>query len=168
MKTRPQLIFLILAGAVMGILFIPAVARIDVGNHMPLGLGVLNILLFVAVLLLPVIVVLTPLLAIVFILTLSSRSSGNEDTKNFADAFKQMHKAAKQGDAFSQFEIGTMYEQGKGVERDYAEAYFWLSLSGNPLNRGNEVKVHLSADQLAEAERRIESWKRAHPDPDSK
>ena len=34
-------------------------------------------------------------------------------------------KAAEQGDAEAQFNLGLMYENGKGVRRDYAEAMKW-------------------------------------------
>lgn len=40
-------------------------------------------------------------------------------------------KAARQGDAESQFNLGYMYLQGKGVSHDYAKARYWFELSSN-------------------------------------
>ena len=34
-------------------------------------------------------------------------------------------KAAEQGDAFAQHNLGFMYENGRGVAQDYAEAMRW-------------------------------------------
>lgn len=40
-------------------------------------------------------------------------------------------KAARQGDAESQFNPGYMYLQGKGVSHDYAKARYWFELSSH-------------------------------------
>ena len=37
----------------------------------------------------------------------------------------ELHKAAKQGDAFAQFNLGVMYYNGDGVPQDYSEAAKW-------------------------------------------
>ena len=40
-------------------------------------------------------------------------------------AFKRCLKAAEQGDADAQFNLGVMYEQGNGVKKDYTQAAKW-------------------------------------------
>ena len=41
------------------------------------------------------------------------------------DKFKKVKKAAEQGDALAQYELGRHYSQGKGVGQDYAAAVKW-------------------------------------------
>ena len=43
-----------------------------------------------------------------------------------AAAVKWYRKAAEQGDAVSQYNLGICYLSGKGVPRDYVEAAKWL------------------------------------------
>ena len=42
---------------------------------------------------------------------------------------KWYRKAAEQGYAFAQSQLGEMYAKGEGVERDYVKAYAWSSLA---------------------------------------
>lgn len=52
----------------------------------------------------------------------SSRSSkGKED-----DVVKEMQKAAKKGDTTAQYNLGTLYREGRGVTEDDAEAAKWF------------------------------------------
>ena len=44
---------------------------------------------------------------------------------NFKLASEEFLKAAEQGDATAQFNLGVMYDKGGGVTRDYAEAVRW-------------------------------------------
>ncbi|MDH3236228.1 MAG: sel1 repeat family protein [Alphaproteobacteria bacterium] len=43
----------------------------------------------------------------------------------WADSAAAVQTLAKQGDAKAQFALGTMYRDGQGVARDYAEALRW-------------------------------------------
>ena len=45
-------------------------------------------------------------------------------------------KAAEQGDALAQTNLGALYANGNGVERDDARAYAWTSLAAG---QGNET-----------------------------
>jgi hypothetical protein len=38
-------------------------------------------------------------------------------------------KAAEQGDARAQFNLGVLYYMGNGVAQDFAKAYFWFNLA---------------------------------------
>jgi uncharacterized protein len=42
---------------------------------------------------------------------------------------------AEEGNPTAQFLLGVMYAQGKGVQKDFVSAYFWLSMSAE---QGNE------------------------------
>jgi TPR repeat protein len=45
------------------------------------------------------------------------------------EAVKWFRKAAEQGDARAQFDLGRLYEAGRGISRNTVEAYAWFSLS---------------------------------------
>ena len=51
--------------------------------------------------------------------------AGEVYLENDAEAVKWYLKAAKQGNAKSQFNLGAMYENGKGVSKNDAEAARW-------------------------------------------
>ena len=40
-------------------------------------------------------------------------------------------KSAQQGDPISQYNLGVMYKDGKGVNKDIGEAIFWLEKASN-------------------------------------
>ena len=40
-------------------------------------------------------------------------------------------KAAEQGDATAQFNLGAMYEDGRGVPQDFIQAHKWLNLAAS-------------------------------------
>ena len=49
--------------------------------------------------------------------------------QDYKEAVKWYTKAAEQGDAGAQFNLGSMYRNGQGVPQNYKEAYVWLSLA---------------------------------------
>ena len=53
----------------------------------------------------------------------------NLENQNYQESVKWYQKAAKQGHAKAQFNLGVMYANGKGVKQDYAKAkeYFGLA-----------------------------------------
>ena len=48
---------------------------------------------------------------------------------DYDTALKEWRPLAEQGDALAQFNMGVMYEQGKGVPQDYQEAGRWFRLA---------------------------------------
>jgi TPR repeat protein len=50
------------------------------------------------------------------------RYSGKGAPQDFAEAVKWFRKAAEQGDAEAQNNLGAIYAQGQGVQRDYIRA----------------------------------------------
>ncbi|WAW10780.1 sel1 repeat family protein [Oxalobacter vibrioformis] len=57
---------------------------------------------------------------------------GFMDEKKSAEWFR---KSAEQGNMFGQYNLGQMYKQGKGVKRDYQQAFKWFSRAAE---KGNE------------------------------
>jgi TPR repeat protein len=57
--------------------------------------------------------------------------------------------------------LGLLYMEGRGVPKDFVQAYFWFRLRGSEQNAA-EAKEHLSPAQLLGAERLIDEWKRQH------
>jgi len=47
------------------------------------------------------------------------------NSKDFGRAAIAFGKAAAQGDALAQFNLGLMYAKGRGVAQDYVQAAFW-------------------------------------------
>ena len=99
------------------------------------------------------------------------RDGGKEFERDLAKAAEWYRKAADQGDVGAQGMMGTFYSMGQGVEQDYAEAYYWLDLAAavkGPkqtqfANYRQMMGAHITADELAEVQKRAVAWKAAHP-----
>ncbi len=86
-----------------------------------------------------------------------------------AEAARWYRRAAEQGDALAQRNLGTMYILGKGVPQDDVEAYKWLNLSaaqGNESAKKNRdfASKRLTPEQRAQAQQLAREWK---PKPES-
>jgi TPR repeat protein len=84
--------------------------------------------------------------------------------KNDAEAVKWYRRAADQGMADAQYNLGVMYVSGAGVPKNDAEAYFWWNLAaaqGNENAKTNRdiVEKKMTREQIAEAQRRSAAWK---------
>ena len=87
-----------------------------------------------------------------------------------AEAFKWYRRAAKQGHATAQYNLGVMYAKGDGVETDRVEAYVWFTLA---TARGDEeakkirdiARRLLSPKMLEVAEARIRALSAGRVDP---
>ena len=83
-------------------------------------------------------------------------------------AFRWMSAAAEQGHAAAQHSLGLMYAKGRGVPRDYVEAYKWFNLAVEDndemlkdaavYNR-DLVASKMTPAQIAEAQRLAREWK---------
>jgi len=51
------------------------------------------------------------------------------DRGDYKTVFEKLKPLAEQGDALAQFNLGSIYYQGKGVSQDYKEAAKWFRLS---------------------------------------
>ena len=74
-----------------------------------------------------------------------------------AEAMKWFRKAAEQGDATGQYNLGVMYANGEGVPEDYVLAYAWWNLAAaRGHKKADEAKdtlrLRMTADQIARAQ----------------
>jgi uncharacterized protein len=91
--------------------------------------------------------------------------------QDYNEAVKWYRKAAEQGNAPAQSNLGFMYENGHGVAQDFVQALMWLTLSvaGFP---ASEIESHdkavsdrdlvaskMTPAQIAEAWRLAREWK---------
>ena len=78
--------------------------------------------------------------------------------KDAAEAVKLWRKAADQGIAEAQYNLGFMYYNGVGVPKDAAEAYAWCSLASisddDARKRRDELEKSLTPEQKARAKQR--------------
>jgi TPR repeat protein len=73
-------------------------------------------------------------------------------------------KAAEQGDADAQVNLGILYGMGQGVPQDYAAAHMWFNLAAA---RGNKdavkgrdmVIAKMTPAQVVEAQKLAREWK---------
>ncbi len=84
-------------------------------------------------------ILLKPLM--VLILAITSLNASDEEqyqkamqayrAKDYVGSLKGLLALAKKGNARAQFNIGAMYDNGKGVRQDYHEAVKWYKLAAN-------------------------------------
>ena len=78
-------------------------------------------------------------------------------------------KAAAQGDAWAQFNLGVDYSEGRNVPQDYVQAYAWFSLAASIVSpdylrematgRRDIEATKMTPAQIAEAQRLARKWK---------
>jgi hypothetical protein len=90
---------------------------------------------------------------------------------DMAQAAEWYRKAAEQGDSGAQATLGVLYSMGQGVPQSYADAYYWFDLAAR-IEGSNQEKyaayrqmsgAHITADELADVQRRATKWLAAHP-----
>ena len=80
--------------------------------------------------------------------------------QNYAEAAKWWRLAADQGNTFAQYNLGTLYDDGKGVPQNKAEALKWYHLAAERGNDGAQFNVGvLHFAGVAVPENRIEAAK---------
>lgn len=84
--------------------------------------------------------------------------------QNDAEGAKWNLYAAERGDDRYQYRIGLMYEEGRGVPRDYVRAYMWYSIASSngesaAAYHRDQVGEKMTPDQIAEAQRLAKEWK---------
>ena len=81
-------------------------------------------------------------------------------------------KAAEQGDADAQYNLGGMYGKGEGVPQDDVEAYKWFNLATTYADAEQREEFaegrdflaeRLTPEQRADAQRRAREFFEAHP-----
>lgn len=84
--------------------------------------------------------------------------TGNGVPQDYKKALQWFSKAAEQGEALAQYNLGLMYFNGFGVPQDYVQAYKWFNLSaaqGNEKARENRDSLlkKMTSAQIAEGQR---------------
>ena len=65
---------------------------------------------------------------------------------DYAVAAKWFRKSAEQGDKWAQYNLGAMYDEGKGVTQDYAEAVKWYRKAADQGNAPAQYNLGLKYD----------------------
>ena len=60
---------------------------------------------------------------------------------DYATALKEWTPLAEQGNAYAQFNLGSMYEYGDGVPQDYSTAVKWYTLSAEQGNANAQINL---------------------------
>ena len=84
-------------------------------------------------------------------------------TKNDAEAVKWFHKAADQGVAAAQYNLGAMYGNGEGVTENAVQAYKWWNIAaaqGHENAKKNKaiIEKEMTREQIAEAQKLSAEW----------
>jgi TPR repeat protein len=91
---------------------------------------------------------------------------GHGVERDFAKSFIWSLKAAEAGDVGAQLQVADSFAFGHGVDRDPVEAYKWYEIAvlywgSLAVNARDLVAESMSADQIAKAKQRAESWIKA-------
>ncbi|MDA1306902.1 MAG: sel1 repeat family protein, partial [Acidobacteria bacterium] len=90
--------------------------------------------------------------------------------QDYVEAVAWYRKAADQGDAAAQYNLGAMYFKGEGVPQDYVEAHKWRNLAASRATGDEQKKYAETRDatakamtpaQIAEAQRLAREWQAA-------
>ena len=87
--------------------------------------------------------------------------------ENNAEAVKWFRKAAEQGEADAQSNLGRMYARGDGVSRDRVTGYMWCSLAEAQGHKKaardlNFARRRLTPAQIAKAQALATEWREKH------
>ncbi len=94
-------------------------------------------------------------------------AKGDGVRKDNAEAVKWLRKAAEQGLAEAQYNLGVMYKYGKGVAQNYVLAHMWMNLASaqgyEGANEGIEgLSQWMTKEQIAEAQKMAREWQEKH------
>jgi hypothetical protein len=79
---------------------------------------------------------------------------------DYAVALRWFHKAAGQGDADAQFDLGFEHYDGRKLAKDNVAALIWMILASRGAGGGgqSESREIITHQQIAEAEHRAQAW----------
>jgi TPR repeat protein len=85
--------------------------------------------------------------------------------QSVVEAMKWYRRAADQGLALAQFNVGFGYASGQGVPQDYVMAHMWFSLSAaqgsqDAATNRDIIQNMMTPAQIAEAQKLAREWKR--------
>jgi TPR repeat protein len=98
--------------------------------------------------------------------------SGEGVPKDCAEGLRWYLNAAERGAISASCTLAQLYEFGApGVKQDYAEAYFWYSLSTDIIpcsGRKDAIALKITPQQKAAGDKRVAAWLKAPPGPPAK
>ncbi|WP_140414196.1 tetratricopeptide repeat protein, partial [Bathymodiolus platifrons methanotrophic gill symbiont] len=86
---------------------------------------------------------------------------------NHKEAVKWFSKAARQGHASAQYNLGLMYANGQGIPQDYVMAHKYFNIAASSgvkkanKNRDSVAKL-MTASQIEKAQNLASEWMRTH------
>ena len=85
-------------------------------------------------------------------------------TQDYTEAVRWYRKAADQGNAFAQNNLGVMYDNGNGVAQDYVQAHMWYNLAAEQgvklaIENRDSAAEEMTPAQIAEAQKLAREWK---------
>jgi hypothetical protein len=80
--------------------------------------------------------------------------AGKDVAQDYKEAVKWYTKAAEQGDATAQFNLGVMYVNGQGVKKDYKEAVKWFTKAAQ---RGDPEIVNKASRMCKELQQQLDA-----------
>ena len=99
------------------------------------------------------------------------KSCGTPCPQDAQESVKWYRKAAEQGDAQAQFNLGLMYSNGQGVPQDFIRAHVWYSVAAAALS-GDEGKMaikfrdraasRMTAAQIGQAQEMARRYQQPH------
>jgi TPR repeat protein len=88
-----------------------------------------------------------------------------------AGAAKYYEPAANYGVAEAQYRLGVLLSSDRGNEQNSSSAYKWLVLAQDSIKESagaaQQLRNNLNAAEIAQAEREVDEWRRAHARSDS-
>ena len=69
--------------------------------------------------------------------------------KDSQEAVRSWQRAAEQGDAEGQYNLGLMYDKGQGVSQDFVRAYIWYHLAAEALSGDDAMVARKLRDRMA-------------------
>lgn len=93
---------------------------------------------------------------------------GAAQLRLYEEITKRWRRAAEQGYAKAQFELGVSYAEGQGLKQDNVRAFMWLSLAAS---QGHEnatlvrvkLKRRMTPEQIDDGYEMMREWKRYFP-----
>jgi hypothetical protein len=93
--------------------------------------------------------------------------------RDVAEAAMWTRRAAEQGDALAQYDLGIMYATGQGVAEDYVQAHLWFDLaamqedvafrvSSRAARIRDLVAEEMTPADLSKVRRLVREWMETH------
>ena len=75
-----------------------------------------------------------------------------------------IQKAAEKGDSYARHQLGEMYAVGRGVPKDYVQAYMWMTLAASEtdnffvIEERERMANKMTLAQIAQARKLVINW----------